>query len=60
MERRSSGSTVLPTGCHEKGVQCRHGYEILHETAIASDGKVSLKVTTLYAAFARMRGQAAP
>ena len=32
----------------------RHGYEILQETSAASKGKVSLKVTTLYAALERL------
>lgn len=34
--------------------QRRHGYEILRETATASGGRVSLKVTTLYAALERL------
>lgn len=34
--------------------QRRHGYEILQETAAASNGQVSLKVTTLYAALERL------
>ena len=34
--------------------QRRHGYEILQETSTASSGKVSLKVTTLYAALERL------
>jgi DNA-binding PadR family transcriptional regulator len=32
----------------------RHGYEILQETSSMSDGAVSLKVTTLYAALERL------
>lgn len=32
----------------------RHGYEILRETASASDGRVSLKATTLYATLERL------
>ncbi|CAN5578957.1 hypothetical protein BH10ACT5_BH10ACT5_07420 [soil metagenome] len=32
----------------------RHGYEILRETAEASQGSVSLKVATLYAALERL------
>lgn len=32
----------------------RHGYEILREAADASGGRVSLKVTTLYAALERL------
>lgn len=32
----------------------RHGYEILRETADASQGRVSLKVATLYAALDRL------
>ncbi len=32
----------------------RHGYEILQETAQASAGRVSLKVTTLYSALERL------
>lgn len=32
----------------------RHGYEILRETAAASEGRVELKVTTLYAALDRL------
>ncbi|NYD67464.1 PadR family transcriptional regulator [Agromyces atrinae] len=34
--------------------QRRHGYEILQETAQSSDGRVTLKVTTLYAALERL------
>jgi DNA-binding PadR family transcriptional regulator len=34
--------------------QRRHGYEILTETARSSGGRVSLKVTTLYAALERL------
>jgi DNA-binding PadR family transcriptional regulator len=34
--------------------QRRHGYEILQETSLASDGRVHLKVTTLYAALERL------
>ncbi|TFD52237.1 PadR family transcriptional regulator [Cryobacterium frigoriphilum] len=34
--------------------QRRHGYEILQETAAASEGAVSLKATTLYAALERL------
>lgn len=34
--------------------QRRHGYEILHETAHASAGRASLKVTTLYSALERL------
>lgn len=34
--------------------QRRHGYEILKETTEASDGRVALKVTTLYAALERL------
>ncbi len=34
--------------------QRRHGYEILKETTEASDGRVALKVTTLYAALDRL------
>ncbi len=32
----------------------RHGYEILRETEAASEGRVSLKVTTLYATLERL------
>lgn len=32
----------------------RHGYEILKATADSSDGRVTLKVTTLYAALERL------
>lgn len=32
----------------------RHGYEILRETAASSDGRVALKVTTLYSALERL------
>ncbi|CAN5193052.1 hypothetical protein BH09ACT3_BH09ACT3_15600 [soil metagenome] len=32
----------------------RHGYEIMRETATASGGRVSLKVTTLYATLDRL------
>lgn len=35
--------------------QRRHGYEILHETASVSEGRVSLKVTTLYATLERLQ-----
>ena len=34
--------------------QRRHGYEILQETAASSEGAMSLKATTLYAALERM------
>jgi len=34
--------------------QRRHGYEILQETSHASDGRVLLKATTLYAALERL------
>lgn len=34
--------------------QRRHGYEILQEASRASDGRVSLKVTTLYSALERL------
>lgn len=32
----------------------RHGYEIMREASEASDGRVELKVTTLYAALERL------
>lgn len=32
----------------------RHGYAIIQEAAAASDGRVALKVTTLYAALERL------
>lgn len=32
----------------------RHGYEILHAVATASDGRVALKVPTLYATLERL------
>lgn len=32
----------------------RHGYEIMRETAAVSEGRVSLKATTLYAALDRL------
>ncbi|MGL4340150.1 MAG: PadR family transcriptional regulator [Rhodoglobus sp.] len=34
--------------------QRRHGYEILQEVGQVSDGRVTLKVTTLYAALERL------
>lgn len=34
--------------------QRRHGYEILREATVASEGRASLKVTTLYAALERL------
>ena len=37
--------------------QRRHGYDILRETADASDGRVSLKVATLYAALERLESE---
>lgn len=37
--------------------QRRHGYDILRETAKASDGRVSLKVPTLYAALERLEAE---
>ena len=35
----------------------RHGYDILNETRTASDGRVSLKVATLYAALERLESE---
>lgn len=35
----------------------RHGYDILSETRTASDGRVSLKVATLYAALERLESE---
>jgi DNA-binding PadR family transcriptional regulator len=35
----------------------RHGYDILRETRTASDGRVSLKVATLYAALERLEAE---
>lgn len=35
----------------------RHGYDILSETRAASDGRVSLKVATLYAALERLESE---
>ena len=35
----------------------RHGYDILRETRTASDGRVSLKVATLYAALERLESE---
>ena len=37
--------------------QRRHGYDILRETAEASDGRVTLKVATLYAALERLEDE---
>lgn len=37
----------------------RHGYEILRETANASDGEVTLRVATLYAALDRLEREGA-
>jgi PadR family transcriptional regulator, regulatory protein PadR len=42
--------TVLATGR-------RHGYEILSETRAVSEGRVSLKVATLYAALERLEAE---
>jgi len=35
----------------------RHGYDILNETRAASEGRVSLKVATLYAALERLQSE---
>ena len=35
----------------------RHGYDILSETRTASEGRVSLKVATLYAALERLQSE---
>jgi DNA-binding PadR family transcriptional regulator len=35
----------------------RHGYDILRETQTASEGRVSLKVATLYAALERLESE---
>ena len=35
----------------------RHGYDILRETRTASEGRVSLKVATLYAALERLESE---
>jgi PadR family transcriptional regulator, regulatory protein PadR len=37
----------------------RHGYDILSETRTASEGRVSLKVATLYAALERLETEGA-
>lgn len=37
--------------------QRRHGYDILRETEAASDGRVTLKVATLYAALERLESE---
>jgi PadR family transcriptional regulator PadR len=42
--------TVLATGR-------RHGYEILSETRAVSEGRVALKVATLYAALERLESE---